>query len=295
METMYTIIPIRARQRASTTRLAGRRSAWLAAVALGAALLTGFATPARAAPENPYQGKVAVITGTSSGLGKELAKQAADRGMKLVLVDINLAPSVKLAQRIESNGGEAEAVKVDLAQAAQRGNAIEAALRRFGRIDYLFNNAGYSYLAQHEQMDLEQAHHLFEVNYWAYADLARRVIPIMKEQGGGTILNVASILGHVPAGPDRGLSQYSASKHAVVGLTKTVARELEPHGIAMHVASMGGMATNIARNSVGPLADGARDRADDWQDPAIVAEEIFDRLPDLDQVAFFPGYVDPPE
>lgn len=117
------------------------------------------------ADEDPYQGKVALITGTSSGLGLELAKLAADKDMKLVLVDIDLPPSQALAETINKEGGQAIAVKADLAEHAERVKAVEAAKQEFGRIDYLFNNAGYTYLARLEQMDLEQAHHLFEVNY----------------------------------------------------------------------------------------------------------------------------------
>jgi NAD(P)-dependent dehydrogenase (short-subunit alcohol dehydrogenase family) len=252
--------------------------AWAAAAA---------AAPADAAAD-PYRGKVAVITGSSSGLGRELAELAAERGMKLVLADIDLPPSEALAAEVEAAGGQAVAVQVDLAVPAQRERVVETAMERFGRIDYLMNNAGYSYLATLEQMELEQAHHLFEVNYWAYADLAHRVIPIMKAQGSGHILNVASILGHVPGSP--GLGHYAATKHALVGLFQVAARELEPHGIRVQIASPGGMRTNIARNAVGPLAEGRRGGADDWEDPAIPARDIFEQM-QTDEVVFYPGYV----
>lgn len=247
------------------------------------------AAPFTAADEaDPFQGKVAVITGSSSGLGKALAELAASRDMKLVLADIDLPPSAEFAREVEEAGGAAVAVEVDLADAGQRGRVIDAAMERFGRIDYLFNNAGYSYLATLEQMDLEMAQRLFEVNYWAYVDLAQRAVPIMKEQGAGTVLNVASILGHRPGPP--GLGHYAASKHALVGMFQVAARELEAHGIRVFVASPGGMRTNIARNSVGPLAEGSRDRADDWEDPAVAAADIFEKIQE-DEVVFYPGYV----
>jgi len=252
-------------------------------------LLTGALSAASAPQEaDPYAGKVAVITGSSSGLGKALAELAANRGMKLVLADIDLPPSAEFAAAVEEAGGAALAVEVDLADAEQRGRVVDAAMERFGRVDYLFNNAGYSYLATLEQMDLAMAHRLFEVNYWAYVDLAQRVIPIMKEQGAGTVLNVASILGHRPGSP--GLGHYAATKHALVGMFQTAARELEPQGIRVFVASPGGMRTSIARNSVGPLAEGNRDRADDWEDPAVAAADIFEKI-QQDEVVFYPGYV----
>lgn len=238
---------------------------------------------------DPWADKVAFITGSSSGLGKALAQEAMDRNMKLVLVDINLAPSVKLAETYRENGGDAIAVQANLAREKPRSKAIRVALDQYGQIDYLFNNAGYNYMARLDQLDLDEAHRLFEVNFWAYVDLARQALPSMKEQGGGTILNVASILGLVP-GP-AGLGPYAATKHALVGYFQAVAKELEEHNIKVFVAAPAGMKTNIARNSVGPLARGGpRDRADDWEDPAIVATDIFELIQG-DQVVFKPGYI----
>lgn len=249
-------------------------------------LLSGIATA-----EDPWRGKVAVITGSSSGLGYELAKLAAEKDMKVVLVDINLGPSSALASRILAEGGEAVAVEVDLAQRAQRSQVIEIALERFGTVDYLFNNAGYAYLATLEQMDVDMAQHLFEVNYWAYVDLAHRVIPIMKAQGSGSILNVVSILAHRAAPP--GTGHYAASKAALVGVFQAAAAELEPYGIKVFLASPGGMRTNIGRNAVGPLAEGRREGADEWELPEIVARDIFAAMLE-DEVQFFPGYVEGP-
>lgn len=238
--------------------------------------------------EDAYEDRVIVITGTSSGLGRELAVIAIDRGMRLVLVDKDPGPSQAMAAAIREAGGEAVFVEVDLADAEQRPRVIEAAMDAYGRIDYLFNNAGYSYLALLEQTDLEEAHRLMEVNYWAYVDLAQRVVPIMREQGGGTIMNVASILGVQPSPP--GLGHYAATKHALVGMFRTAAQELANDDIRVFVAAPAGMRTNIARNSTGPLADGARDRADDWEDPAIPAADIFEMI-EGEEVIIYPGYI----
>lgn len=241
--------------------------------------------------EDPWRGKVAVITGSSSGLGHELARLAAEKEMKLVLVDINIGPSSALASRILAEGGEAVAIEVDLAQREQRAQVIETALERFGSVDYLFNNAGYAYLATLEQMDVDMAQHLFEVNYWAYVDLAQQAIPIMKAQGSGSILNVVSILAHREAPP--GAGHYAASKAALVGVFQAAAEELAPYGIKVFLASPGGMRTNIGRNAVGPLAEAGRDRADEWEPPETVAADIFAAMLE-DEVQFFPGYVEGP-
>jgi NAD(P)-dependent dehydrogenase (short-subunit alcohol dehydrogenase family) len=251
-------------------------------------LLLAFAVPAQSADDDPYRGKVAIITGSSSGLGAELANIAASKAMKLVLVDINLAASSDFAAGVRKRGGHAIAIQVDLARPEQRGQIIDAAMKEFGRIDYLFNNAGYLYLATLEQMDLEQAHREFEVNYWAYADLANRVIPIMRKQGGGTILNVASVLGHQTAPP--GMGHYAATKHALVGLFEAAAQELKSDNIRVFIASPGGMQTNVMKNAVGPLVDQRRDGggAASAESPDVAARDIFDRMQGTD-VVFYPG------
>lgn len=257
---------------------------WYAAALMLALLMV--AGQARA-QDNPFTDKVAVITGTSYGLGRELALLAAKNGMKLVLVDMRPEPSQQLAEQIRSQGGEAVVVEADLAKPEQRPPVIEKAMDAYGRIDYLFNNAGYSYLATLEQMDLEQAHHQFEVNYWAYADLAQRVIPIMRKQGGGTILNVSSILGMRSAPPR--MAHYSASKHAIHGLFQAAAEGLRADNIKVYIAAPGGMRTHISKHSVGPEAS-EEDRAADWEDPAVPARDIFEMI-QQNEVVFNPGYI----
>ncbi len=263
---------------------------WLAlcaGLALTMMALT-LSLPAQA-DESEMRGKVAVITGTSYGLGRELALLGSKHGMKLVLVDMRPEPSEQLANQIRTQGGEALVVEADLAKPEAREKVVAAAVERFGQIDYLFNNAGYSYLATLEQMDMEQARHQMDVNFWAYADLAQRVIPIMRKQGGGTILNVSSILGMRPAPAH--LGHYSATKHALHGLFQSVAVELKEDNIKVYIAAPAGMRTQIGKHSVGPGVTG-EDRAADWEDPAIPARDIFEMIQSgNDQVIFNPGYI----
>ena len=231
---------------------------------------------------------VAIITGASYGLGHELAELAAAQGMRLALVDMRPEPAKELAASIREAGGEAMVIEADLADATQRPQVIEQTLARYGRLDFLFNNAGYAYLATLEQMDLDAAHHLFEVNYWAYVDLAQRAIAPMRAAGGGTIINISSILGVRPSPP--GYGHYGASKHALVGLLQAAARELADDNIKVIVAAPGGMKTNVGKHAVGPLADPANDRTATWEDPAIAAQDIFDAL-EGDEVIIYPGAV----
>jgi len=265
---------------------------WLMLVAgilmLGSGVAQAQAQAQEATANARYTDQVAIITGSSHGLGHELATLGAGMGMKLVLVDMRPEESEKLAAQIRNDGGQAMVVEADLADPARRADVIEQAMDAYGRIDFLFNNAGYSYLAKLEQMDLEQAHRLFEVNYWAYADLAQRVIPIMRAQGGGTLVNVSSIRGLRPA--PAGLGHYAATKHALHGLFQSAAQELAADNIKVFLAAPGGMKTKISQHSTGPMADPESDRAANWEDPAIAARDIFEHMQG-DEVVFNPGYV----
>lgn len=251
-------------------------------------LLLAFAALAQSETADPYRGKVAVITGSSSGLGAELARIAAGKGMRLVLVDKDLPASSAFAASVRNKGGRAVAIQVDLAKPAERTRVIETAMKEFGRIDYLFNNAGYLYLAKLEQLDLEQAHHNFEVNYWTYADLANRVVPIMKKQGGGTILNVVSVFGHRTS--PRGVGNYAATKHALVGLFEAAADELRQDNIRVFIASPAAIRTNLVKNAVGPLAEQVRmgSGAGPVESPEVVARDIFAKMQGQ-AVVFYPG------
>lgn len=217
--------------------------------------------------------QVAIITGSSSGLGYELAQLAMAENMDLVLVDILPDESERMASVYRLQGGKAEVIEADLSDPAQRPQIIEKTLATFGRIDYLFNNAGYAYMTSLQEHDLKEAHRLFEVNYWAYVDLAQRVLPHMQQQKSGRIINVSSVLGVIPSGPQFGV--YAASKHALVGFFQAVDKELEGSGVEVKLVCPAGMKTNIIPNAVGKQVAQMQHIDDDWEPPVIVATEIF--------------------
>lgn len=227
-----------------------------------------------------FKEKVVIITGTSSGLGKAMAELAAEKKMKIVLVDINIPPSEKLVQNITEMGGKAIAIQVDLSKPEERGKIIDITMNKFGRIDYLINNAGYLYAAKVEDLELKQSHHLFEVNFWSYLDLAIRVVPIMRKQGGGTIVNIASIVA-LEAPPQR-VGIYTASKRALLGIFETMASELRADNINIKIACPRGIKTNIYKNAVGPEKEVFVQMAKyNWEllnSPDSVAEDIFNKL-----------------
>lgn len=229
-----------------------------------------------------FCGKVALITGSSSGLGKALSELAAEKKMKLILVDIDLSASKELADEINRNGGQAIAVRADLSKPSERKKVIDKATKKFKRIDYLFNNAAYIYAAKVEEIDLKEAHRSFEVNFWAYLDLAIRAIPIMRRQdSGGTIVNIASaVVSEDVTFTDIGA--YTASKCAIEGVFRTLALEmkLEKSNIRVKIFCPEGMKTHILDNTVGPSKKILLERNTGYykEAPEVVAERIFNSL-----------------
>jgi len=227
------------------------------------------------------QGKVIIITGTSSGLGKAMAEFAAKKKMKIVLVDINLPPSQELARYINQDGGKAIAIKVDLSRPKEREQIIDLSLKKFGRIDYLINNAGFVYFTKSEDLELDEAHHLFEVNFWAYVDLAIKVTPIMKKQGEGIIINISS-MGGISGKAIPKMAIYKASKHAIVGFFISMASELKDYNIGIKVMCPAGIRTNILKNAIGPekktILNTMMQARDTYESPEDLAEDIFNKL-----------------
>jgi len=246
---------------------------------ISAVLLCLSISAASQSPSN-YKGRIAVITGSSSGIGRALAVEAAQRGMKLVLADIDLAGSLDLARTIRKNGGEALALRIDVSRAKDRKRLIKRTVEEFGGIDILFNNAGYGYMASQEHIDLQAAKRQFEVNFFAYVDLTQRVIPYMKKAKTGMIVNIASIMGLVPGFPYT--SMYAASKHAVVGWGRTIAEELKGDGIHVKVVCPSGVKTNFKHHMKGydkkPVKEWINTAEPSFDDPQTVAADIFSQL-----------------
>ncbi len=162
--------------------------------------------------------KVVLLTGASEGIGAASAREFRRRGCELALV-------ARSKERLEEIAGETGgfAIPADLRDPAARQLAVESALSRFGRIDILVNNAGVGMYAPSWRADMASVRDMFELNYFAVLDLIQRVVPPMRRQGGGAIVNVSSIGGLVPL---PWFSNYSASKFAVCGLTSGLRIEL---------------------------------------------------------------------
>ena len=176
--------------------------------------------------------KVAVITGAGSGLGRASAILFAKEGAKVVVADINDAGGKEAVAAISSSGGEAIFVHTDVSKASDAENLIKATKDKFGKIDILFNNAGVPHRPTPiENLDESLWDRIFSVNVKGIFLITKSAFPVMKEAGGGVVINLASISG---LRPRPGSSAYATSKAAAIMLTKELALEGAPKNIRVN-------------------------------------------------------------
>lgn len=187
--------------------------------------------------------KVAVITGAGSGMGKEMAKLFAAEGAAVVAADLVPAGVEQVVAEIREAGGTALAMVVDVSKVEAVEEMIDTAVSRFGRLDVLINNAGImDKVTPVADVTDELWNRVLGVNLNGPFYACRKAIPIMLKQGGGTIINTASVAG--VRGGAAGAA-YTSSKHALVGLTKNIAGFYAKDGIRCNAICPGGVATAI--------------------------------------------------
>jgi len=184
--------------------------------------------------------KVWFITGASSGFGRALAEAVLAKGDCAVLAARRLAPLEAIAA---GHDGRALPVSLNVTDAAARAHALQAAVERFGRVDVLANIAGRGSCGAVEEFTSAQLRSQMELNFFAAAEFSREVLPHMRAQGSGHILNLTSIAGLVSF-PVCGL--YSASKFALEGLTEALHYEVKPFGIRVTLVEPGAFRTEFA-------------------------------------------------
>jgi NAD(P)-dependent dehydrogenase (short-subunit alcohol dehydrogenase family) len=187
-------------------------------------------------------GRVAIVTGGASGIGRALGEELAARGCTVVLADRQLELAREVALELEKRGKAASAADLDVRDLAAFEALAQEVRARFGRIDLLFNNAGIGVGGGIETYAPEDWDDVFDVNLRGVANGVQAVYPILVEQRSGQIVNTASMAGLVPS-PSQG--SYSASKHAVVGLTKALRVEAKRFGVRASVLCPGAVRTPI--------------------------------------------------
>ncbi len=242
------------------------------------------------------QGKVAVITGGASGIGRAVADRAAGEGMRIVLGDVEEGPLKEAVDDLTSSGAEALGVVTDVADGASVRNLRDAALDRFGAVHLVHNNAGIGLGGPIWEVSEADWRWILGVNLWGVIHGVRTFTPLLIEQGEGHIVNTASIAGLIAA---PFLGPYNATKQAVVAISETLFKDLQSVGapVGVSVLCPGFVQTRIAESERN-RPDWAPDRdvegaaelrgvVQDMVDSGIAATIVADRVIDAVRASTF--------
>src|SRR5437870_6519797 len=188
------------------------------------------------------QGRIALITGASKGLGKAMALALAEAGARLVLASRNLEQLNETAAAVRKLGADALVVQADVTSEEQVLRLQQAVIKEFGKIQILINNAGINIRKSVTDFTLDEWRLVMDTNLTSVFLLCRAFVPHMKGQNYGRILNLTSIMSHVSIA---GRTAYSASKTGLLGLTRALALELAPEKITVNGISPGPFATEM--------------------------------------------------
>lgn len=188
-------------------------------------------------------GKVWFITGCSTGFGRNLAQEVLQKGEKVAVTARNTDDVKDLVAQYPDSS---VAIKLDVTDPAQVKAAVQTAMEKFGRIDVLVNNAGIGYFGAIEESEENEVRRMFEINFFGLASVTNAVLPIMREQRSGHIVNISSVGGLV-AFP--GVGMYNATKFAVTGYSEALSKEVAALGIKVTVVAPSGFRTDWAGRS----------------------------------------------
>jgi NAD(P)-dependent dehydrogenase (short-subunit alcohol dehydrogenase family) len=224
-----------------------------------------------------YSGAVAVITGGASGIGRALGEELARRGAEVILADLQAELAEEVAAGIRAAGGKATAAGVDVTDFPAVHALIGQSADRTGRLDYLFNNAGIVVGGEARHFEIGDWNRVIDVNLRGVVNGVQAAYPLLCRQGFGHIVNTASIAGLIPL---PGLLSYSASKHAVVGLSTSLRAEAAMLGVRVSVLCPGPVETAIVGGGkfgkvINPLPAEVQRRL--WEKGRPIPAEVFAR------------------
>jgi 3-hydroxybutyrate dehydrogenase len=197
------------------------------------------------------ENKVVIITGSARGIGFEIGKHFAQEGAKVVLSDINEEGVQASAEELKKLGFEAIGIKADVTSETDLQNLVKVTKDTYGSVDILINNAGLQHVSPIEDFPTAKFELMQKIMLTAPFILTKLVFPIMKEQGWGRIINIASINGLIGFA---GKAAYNSAKHGVIGLTKVAALEGALHGITVNALAPGYVDTPLVRGQISDLA-----------------------------------------
>lgn len=206
----------------------------------------------------PFEGKVCVVTGAGSGIGRAVALNLARQGAALALSDIN-PQTLEETRAMLPPSNRLRADVLDMADAAAISAYAPLVRESVGAADYVFNIAGLSRVGHFADTPLQSFEKVMDVNFWGVVRMAKAFLPQLLETKGG-LINISSVFGIISV---PGQTHYCASKFGVRGFSEALAQELEPKGVRVTTVHPGGVATNIARAAVvDRLPDGGGSKAD---------------------------------
>lgn len=189
--------------------------------------------------------ETAVVTGAASGIGRGIARRLASEGARVIIADVAIDAATETAENIRQDGDEAVAVECDVRDRTEIETVVETAQERFGSIDILVNNAGIIRGSTFSELTADEWGQVLDVNLTGMYNCSSQIVPVLSDEGGGSIVNISSI-----AGVDMsysGPASYTASKWGVIGLTRHMAWDLAAHDIRVNAVCPGGTLTPLIR------------------------------------------------
>ncbi len=242
-----------------------------------------------------FDGAVAIMTGGASGIGRALSEALARRGACVILADRQIVLAQEVAAGIRESGGQASAVELDVTDFTAVDQLVRATAQAQGRLDYVFNNAGIAIGGEVRLCQIEDWDSVLNVNLHGVVNGVQAAYPVMLSQGYGHIVNTASMAGLLPM---PAAVSYATTKHAVVGLSKSLRVEAAPYGVRVSVLCPGFIRTPILYGGkygkqLQPMPPEVQEkfiRQYRPMDPAVFAEKVLDALARNKALIIVPGW-----